>query len=103
MFFCSSDFLLLPPLLTSPRLDLNLSLSYFASVKLISPFFVLFKRLKALSNLSNFSSLVLPLYLYIKSSLLPFLANLVISSSLSSASLLNISFCFEINGVSSLS
>ena len=55
---------------------------------------------RALSNSSNFVSANLPLYLYIKSSLLTFSSKSVIFSSLSSTSLLNISFCLEINGVS---
>ena len=54
----------------------------------------------ALSNSSNFVSVSLPLYLYITSSRLTFLSKSVIFSSLSSTSLLNISFCLEINGVS---
>ena len=55
---------------------------------------------RALSNSSNFVSASLPLYLYIKSSLLTYLSKSVIFSSLSSTSLLNISFCLEINKVS---
>ena len=82
------------------RFDLNSSGSFFASARLILPSLILSKRLKALSN---FASAVLPLYLYIKSSELTFISKLVIYSSLLSTSSLNISFCFEINEVSSLS
>ena len=71
-FFCSLDLLLLFPFLISAREDLNFSWSFFTSAKFISPFFTLLTILRALSNLSNFSSVVLPLYLYIKSSVLTF-------------------------------
>ena len=98
-FFCSFDLALLFPFFIWSKLYL----SFFASDIFISSFFILSIRFKALSCLSNFSSGVLPLYLCIKPSRLTFLSNSVISSSLLSTSLLNIYFCFEINGLSSSS
>ena len=74
------------------RFDLNFAGSFFASARLILPSLILSKRLKALSN---FESAVLPLYLYIKSSELTFIYKFIRYFS-------NF-FCFEINGVSSLS
>ena len=87
----------------SPRFDLNLIWSFFASAGIISPSFSLLIRLKAISSSLNFALVVGPLYLYIKLSALTFLSNSVISSSLSSASLWNIYFCFKISGLSSSS
>ena len=87
----------------SPRFDLNLIWSFFASAGIISPSFILLIRLKAISSSLNFALVVGPLYLYIKLSALTFLSNSVISSSLSSASLWNIYFCFKISGLSSSS
>ena len=82
------------------RSDLNSVWSFFASARLILSSLILSKKLKTLSNLLSFSSAVEPLHLYYKSSELTFLSNLVISSSFSFTSLLNISFCFEINELS---
>ena len=90
-------------LFISFRFDLNSAWSFFASATLIWSSLVLSKRLKTLWDWSNFESAVLPLYLYIKPSELTFPTKLVISSSLLFKSSLNISFCFEIIGVSSLS
>ena len=87
----------------SPRFDLNLIWSFFASAGIISPSFILLIRLKAISSSLNFVLVVGPLYLYIKLSALTFLSYSVISSSLSSASLWNIYFCFKISGLSSSS
>ena len=87
----------------SPRFDLNLIWSFFASAGIISPSFILLIRLKAISSSLNFALVVGPLYLYIKLSALTFLSYSVISSSLSSASLWNIYFCFKISGLSSSS
>ena len=87
----------------SPRFDLNLIWSFFASAGIISPSFSLLIRLKAISSSLNFALVVGPLYLYIKLSALTFLSYSVISSSLSSASLWNIYFCFKISGLSSSS
>ena len=87
----------------SPRFDLNLIWSFFASAGIISPSFILLIRLKAISSSLNFALVMGPLYLYIKLSALTFLSNSVISSSLSSASLWNIYFCFKISGLSSSS
>ena len=101
--FCSFDLCFWFSFFISFRSDLNSPWSFFASVRLILPSLILSKILKALSNWLNLTSTVLPWYLYIKSSELSFPSSLVISSSLFSTSSLNISFCFEINGVSSLS
>ena len=83
----------------SPRSDLNFIWSIFASAILILPSFILLIKSRALSNSLNFKSAVGPLHLYIKSSELTFLSNLIISSSLSSTCLLNFSFYFEISGI----
>ena len=100
-FFCSFDFLL--PFFISPKYDLNLSWFFFTFVSSFLPSRILLIILWALSNSSKFTLAVLPLYLCIKSLLLTLLSKSVIFSSLSSTSLLNISFCLEINGVSSSS
>ena len=73
------------------------------SARFILPFRILSMTSRALSNLLKLKSGVLPLYLYIKSSLLIFLSKSVIILFLSSTSSLNIYFRFEINGVSSTS
>ena len=101
--FCSFDLCFWFSFFISFRSDLNSPWSFFASVRLILPSLILSKILGALSNRLNLTSTVLPWYLYIKSSELSFPSSLVISSSLFSTSSLNISFYFEINGVSSLS
>ena len=77
--------------------------SFCDSASFVSPIFILSIRFKALSYLLNFWSGVLRLYLYTKSSKLTFLSNSVISLSFSPTSLLNVTFCFEINGLSSSS
>ena len=66
--FCSFNFISVFLFLFLPDLFQNLFLSLFASVRLILPSLILFKKLKALSNLSNSALAVLPLYLYFKSS-----------------------------------
>ena len=101
VFFCSFDFL--PPFFIWPKSDLKFSWFFFTLVSSFLPSHILLTISTALSNSSKFTSLVLPLYLYIKLSLLTLSSKSVIFSSLSSASLLNIPFCLEINGVSSSS
>ena len=92
--FYSFDFLF------SPRFDLNLIWSFFSLVRIISPSFILSGRLSHYQIHQILHQQWDPLYLQIKLSGLTFLSKRVISSSLSSASLLNISFCFEISGLS---
>ena len=99
-FFALLIFFLLFPFFISPKCELSFIWSFFKLKSFISPSCILLKRSIALSYLSNFSSGLLPLYLYANSSRLTFLSNSVISSSLSSANLSNISFCFKINGLS---
>ena len=102
-FFCYFDLFLLFPFFIPPKCDLNITRSFFASVVFISPFCIISIRSEALLYLPNFSSGLLPLYLYTKSLRLTFLSNSVISLSLLSFSLLNLSFFFEINGLFSSS
>ena len=102
-FFCSVDPFLLFHFFISNKLDLKFIWSFSPSVSFISPFFILLIRSKALLYFSSFSSGVLPLYLYIKSSRITFFSNWVILLSLLSASSLNISFASEVNGLSSSS
>ena len=102
VFFCFFDLRLLFPIFISLRYDPNFSWSFFASARLIIPFFILFKKLKASSKWSKFILEMLPLYLYIKSSRLTFSFNSVMPSSLFSISSL-IFFFFQITGLSSSS
>ena len=65
------------PFFISFRFDLNSAWSFFVSARLILPSLILSETLKLLSNPLNFSSAVEPLYLYIKSSGLTSLSNLL--------------------------
>ena len=99
VFFCSFDFLL--PFFISLKCDLNFCWLFFTSAKSFLPSRILLTILRALSNSSKFTLAVLPLYLYIKSLLLTLSSKSIIFWSLSSTSLLSLSFCLETNGVSS--
>ena len=99
-FFDSFDPFFFFPFSISPWFDLNLIWSFFDLARLIWASFIFSKTLKSLSNSSNFTSVIGPFYQYINLSVLTLLSNSVIFSSLLSASLLNIYFCFEIHGLS---
>ena len=87
-------------LFISPRCILKKCWLFFTLVRSSLPSRILLITSTPLSNSLNFKSEVSPLYLYIKWSLLTSLSKLAIFSNLSSTSLLNISFCFEIRVLS---